>query len=80
VWAKAAGDATIVVYYAASEAPSPPPVLQLEGQGGSYAVTVVDPQTGEATERPEPIVAEQNHLRLPAPPDGQDWVVILRRK
>ena len=27
-----------------------------------------------------PLAADQGRLRLPAPPDGQDWVVILKRK
>jgi len=80
VWVKAVGDATIVVYEAACKTPSPTPVLQLEGQGGAYGVTVIDPRTGEATDRPGSVTSANGRLDLPAPPDGRDWVLILRRK
>jgi len=80
VWVKAEGDDTLFVYYAACEKPSPAPFLQLEGEGGAYAVTVFDPRTGEATTPAGTVDAESGRLRLPAPPDERDGVVILERR
>jgi len=79
VWVKADGDGTFVVYWAACEKPSPPPSLTLEVGGGAWAVTVIDPRTGEATKRPDAVTAENARVRLPAPPDTRDWVMVLRR-
>jgi len=87
VWAKADGDETFFVYFAACEKPSPAPFLQLEGKGGTYGVTTLDPRTGEATtpagEATAPadaVRAEGGRLRLPAPPDARDWIIILERR
>jgi len=80
VWVKADGDGTVVVYWAACKKPSSAPLLGLEGQGGTYAVTVIDPRTGEATQQAEPVTSENSRVHLPAPPDTRDWVMILKRK
>jgi hypothetical protein len=80
---KADGDATIVVYAAAADRSVPAPLLKLAGPGGpggTYAATFFDPRTGRATPAPAPVAADQGRLRLPLPPDGQDWVVILKRR
>ena len=59
-----------------------PRPLQVRGlpPGASYAVTLLDPVTGEKTKGAAAVIAADGTWRCPPPGHGHDWVVLLRHK
>ena len=76
--AKAEGDRTYFVYVP----PQPAAGTRFgfaAAAKGDYAVTVINPRTGETRRQDQPLAPERGTLWLPALSDAQDWVIILRR-
>jgi hypothetical protein len=74
---KADGDRTFVLYFPASDGPGRHRLRGL-ATGTRYAATWHNPRTGKALPT-QSITAEPNGLAIPAPPDAQDWVLILEK-
>lgn len=79
VLVKAEPPGTYLIYFAGSKTPLGNLLLKGVADGGSYQATWFDPRTGEKTVI-EPRGAAGEGLQLPAPPDGRDWMLILRQQ
>ena len=79
VLVKATPPGTYLIYFAGSKTPLGNLALQGVADGGCYHATWFDPRTGEKTAI-EPRRAAGEGLQLPVPPDGRDWMLILRQQ
>jgi hypothetical protein len=78
VFAKADSDKTILLYFAPGAGPSHWQLRPLPA-GARYRATWRDPRSGAATPAAALAVGDGS-LPLPAPPDADDWVLILERE
>ncbi len=76
--AKADGDKTILLYFASGGGPAAWQLHPLPA-GARYRATWRDPRTGSAGKSP-PISVDRAALLLPAPPDSNDWVLVLEHQ
>jgi hypothetical protein len=79
VLVKADGAATLLLYYVSKVKLPPGCHLKDLPDGQAYAATWFDPRTGGTTKLPDGCVVKTEKLPLPAPPDTQDWMLILRK-
>ncbi|MDX9981344.1 MAG: DUF4038 domain-containing protein [Lentisphaeria bacterium] len=75
VLAKADGDRAFVLYLPAGSGPVRSSLRGLD-PAAAYTATWHNPRTGEALPAP---ALPPNHSALPAAPDAQDWLLILRK-
>ncbi len=68
---------TFLVYFVGDGKLSDDARLRHVTSGTSYKGTWFDPRTGEKNNVDEKLVADPTGLRLPSPPDKQDWILIL---
>ena len=75
---KADGEGAFLVYFPGGGAPATV-ALKAGREGTAYGVTLFDPRMGEARALPA-VTVRGGRAELPALPDEQDWVLILRRR
>lgn len=78
VFAKADSDRTVLLYFAPGEGPARWQLSPLP-DGTRYRATWRDPRTGSAHPAAS-LAVSQATLPLPAPPDADDWVLVLERE
>lgn len=75
---KADGDRMIVIYIPSRQPAGQRLAVRLGQEGSDYISTLFNPRTGRTRRLPR-VVNRGGVLPLPAMPDAQDWVLILRK-
>jgi hypothetical protein len=78
VLAKASGDGTAILYFPAQAGPAARQ-LRSAAPGTKYLATWYDPRTGEPLP-PLELAEAAGRISVPAPPDEQDWVMVIKKQ